>query len=260
MECKMCDSTKKFPVSSYFYRPQRSWGKVMFLQVCVILFTGGGSTWPGTPYGTRYPPGPGTPHNQVHPPGTRYTPPRTRYTPLGPGTPPGTRYTPQDQVLPPDQLHPLEPGTHQIHPPDQVHPPPDQVNHPRTPSTRYPPRGTACWEIRSTRGRYASYWNAILFISDFPLLKSSAWPMSLIWPQIKFTLNHKCILLLFTARNSSCGKVMFSEESTGGCTSPRQTPPPGTDTAADGKHPRGMHACYHFFSIISLVFFLVGRN
>ena len=26
----------------HFYRPQRSWGKVMFLHVCVILFTGGG--------------------------------------------------------------------------------------------------------------------------------------------------------------------------------------------------------------------------
>ena len=25
----------------FYYRPQRSWGKVMFLQVCVILFTGG---------------------------------------------------------------------------------------------------------------------------------------------------------------------------------------------------------------------------
>ena len=29
-------------VFSYFYRPQRSWGKVMFLHVSVILFTGGG--------------------------------------------------------------------------------------------------------------------------------------------------------------------------------------------------------------------------
>ena len=54
----------------------------MFLQVCVILFTGRGE------YLTRYtPPGPGTP------PRTRYTP-RTRHTPLdqahppGPGTPP----------------------------------------------------------------------------------------------------------------------------------------------------------------------------
>ena len=26
----------------YLYRPQQSWAKVMFLQVCVILFTGGG--------------------------------------------------------------------------------------------------------------------------------------------------------------------------------------------------------------------------
>ena len=25
-----------------------------------------------------------------------------------------------------------------------------------------PPKSRACWEIRSTRGRYASYWNAFL--------------------------------------------------------------------------------------------------
>ena len=31
-----------------------------------------------------------------------------------------------------------------------------------TPWTRYTPRCRACWEIRSTRGQYASYWNAIL--------------------------------------------------------------------------------------------------
>ena len=30
-----------FCQSSFCYRPQRSWGKVMFLHVCVILFTGG---------------------------------------------------------------------------------------------------------------------------------------------------------------------------------------------------------------------------
>ena len=65
-----------------YYRPQRSWGKVMFLQVCVILFTGG-------EYLPRYPPGPGTP--------------QTRY-------PPGTRYTPTDQAHPPDQVHPPGPG------------------------------------------------------------------------------------------------------------------------------------------------------
>ena len=30
-----------------FYRPQRSWGKVIFSQVSVILSTGGGHAWPG---------------------------------------------------------------------------------------------------------------------------------------------------------------------------------------------------------------------
>ena len=49
-------------------------GARLFLQVCVILFTGGGGTWPGTPS-------------------------------PGPGTPP-TRYTPRDQVHLPDQVHP----------------------------------------------------------------------------------------------------------------------------------------------------------
>ena len=70
---------------------------------------------------------------KVTPPPTRYTPrgqvhPHTRYTPR-PGTPPGTRYTPRDQV----------------------HPPPLP-----------PPGSCACWEIRATSGRYASYWNAFL--------------------------------------------------------------------------------------------------
>ena len=54
----------------HYYRSQLSWGKVMFLQVCVIVFTGG-------EYLTRYnPPGPGRPTldqvdplpDQVHPP------------------------------------------------------------------------------------------------------------------------------------------------------------------------------------------------
>ena len=38
----------------------------------------------------------------------------------------------------------------------------------RPPGSRHPPGADslpnrACWEIRSMRGRYASYWNAILF-------------------------------------------------------------------------------------------------
>ena len=38
------------------------------------------------------------------------------------------------------------------YPPQKVHPP-----------GRYTPRSSACWEIRATSGRYASYWNAFLF-------------------------------------------------------------------------------------------------
>ena len=100
------------PCNSH-YRPQRSWGKVMFLQASVILLTGGvpdqvHPTWTRyTPHDqihppwdqvhplTRYPPRPGTtPQDQV-PPQKQVHPPRTRHTLPGPGTPPGIRYTPQ---------------------------------------------------------------------------------------------------------------------------------------------------------------------
>ena len=119
------------------YRPQRSWGKVIFSEACVKNSVHGGSTWAGTPP-PPHPLGPGTP------PRTRYTP-LTRYTPdqvplPEPGThPPGTRYTPRDQVPPP----PHQPW-------DQVHPP-----------------SSACWEIQATSRRYASYWNAFLFKLNF---------------------------------------------------------------------------------------------
>ena len=89
-------------IYSFYYRPQRIWGKVIFSQACVILFTGGvclSACWD-----TRPPPGPDPP---------------------GPGT------------TPPDQTPPPGAGTTQC---------------------------TACWEIRSTSGWYASYWNAILLL------------------------------------------------------------------------------------------------
>ena len=72
-----------------YYRPQRSSGKVMFLQGCVILLTGGGEYLtrylprPGTPPGTNYPPGPGTPPRIKYTPRTRYTLPQVH--PPGPG-------------------------------------------------------------------------------------------------------------------------------------------------------------------------------
>ena len=77
------------------------WGKVIFLHLFVILFTGG-------EYLTRYTPqGPGTsPQNQVHPLGPG-TPPRDQVHP------PGTGYTPLwDQVHPPGTRYP--PGLIQI--------------------------------------------------------------------------------------------------------------------------------------------------
>ena len=114
----------------------------------VILFTGEGSTWAGTPPGTRYTPRTGTPprtrctlRDQVHPqgrytpwdqvyppgPGTppgRGTPPGTWYTPQA-GTPPGTRYTswagkPPGTRYPQNQGHPTSmPPRDQVHPPEE---------------------------------------------------------------------------------------------------------------------------------------------
>ena len=102
-----------------------------------------------------------------YPPWTRYTPPGTRYTPQTRFTP-WTRYTPRTRYTP-QTRYPPGPGT----PPDQVTLPPGPGTPPRT---RYTPLGNrytpwdqvhppcrARWEIRSMRGRYASYWNAFLF-------------------------------------------------------------------------------------------------
>ena len=108
---------------------------------------------------SRHPPWKQTPPGGRHPP--EQTPPRSRtpwrQTPPGADTPgsrhpPGSRHTPpgaDTTPLPEADTHPLEQTpTQSRHPPEQTH---------------TPPSGRACWEIRWTRGRYASYWNAILF-------------------------------------------------------------------------------------------------
>ena len=65
---------------------------------------------------------------------------------------------------------PQPPCSGTMHPWD--HAPPPQDHAPLPPGTMHPPgpctpsRRRACREIRSTRGRYASYWNAILFSID----------------------------------------------------------------------------------------------
>ena len=93
-----------------YYRPQRSWAKVMFLQASVILSTGG--SLPQCMLGCQPPSRPGRP-------------PWTRQTPPGPGRHPRTRQTPP------------RPGRH---PPDQADTPwTRQTASPR--SGRHPPRG-----------------------------------------------------------------------------------------------------------------------
>ena len=99
--------------NSFFYRPQRSWAKVIFLQASVILSTGGVSA-------------------SVHP----GIPPPREQTPLVTDPPPGA-------------------DTHPADTPQEQTPPP--------PSRHTPPR-EADSGIRSMSGRYASYWNAFLFL------------------------------------------------------------------------------------------------
>ena len=128
------------------YRPQRSWGKVIFSQACVILFTGGGGVclsacW-DTTLQTSPPDHAPTPWEHRHPPGADT---------LG-------AYTPQEQT-PPQSRPPRADTSHRSRHP----PPPTPGSRTPPPGQNPPPRRRTCWEIRSTRWRYASYWNAILF-------------------------------------------------------------------------------------------------
>ena len=111
-----------------------------------------------------------------------YTSPSGRYTPLA-GTPPG-RYTPQAGTVPQAGTSPPGPGT----PPGRYTPragTPWQVNpQAGTPPSRYPrgrytpragtpplagtpPESSACWEIRTTSGRYCILLECILVILAF---------------------------------------------------------------------------------------------
>ena len=121
-----------------FYRPQRSWAKVIFSQACVCPQGGVclSACW-DIPPGTS-PPEEQTPPDQSHPTGTD-PPPQTR--------------PPREQALPWDQTPPgADPSREQT--PPRTRPPWEQ--------TPPPPPGNS--SIRSTSGRYASYWNAFLWI------------------------------------------------------------------------------------------------
>ena len=115
--------------------------KVIFLHLFVILFTGG--VWQGEP------------------------PPPAWTTPLGMENPPGPDTTPQAWRTPRHGEPPLPPGHGE--PPRAWRNPPGMENPPRT--RHHPPRHgepppEADSGIRSTIGRYASYWNAFLFIKN----------------------------------------------------------------------------------------------
>ena len=91
-------STKSLQVSLNCYRPQRSWGKVIFSQASVILFIGGvclSTCWDTTTSGTRHP------HRS-----SRHPLPRARHNP-GPGTPPGAGTPPPQQQASPGAGTPL---------------------------------------------------------------------------------------------------------------------------------------------------------
>ena len=113
----------------------------MFLQVSVCPRGGGGggegvclsACWDARP-----PPAPGrhTPRDQADPPRPGRPPQDQAVTPL----PPRTRQTPP-------WIRQNPPRTRQNPPPDQAEPPPPEADS----------------SIRSTSGRYASFWNAFLF-------------------------------------------------------------------------------------------------
>ena len=109
----------KFPdfssIFCHFCHPQRSWGKVMFSQACVILFTGGGvsaSVHAGTPPQEQTPPRADPTPQSRHPPRAdtppEQTPPQSRHpeqTPPRVDTPqsrhlPGSRHPPLEQTPP----------------------------------------------------------------------------------------------------------------------------------------------------------------
>ena len=125
----------------------------MFLHVCVILFTGGGlSGQPPRDLAGRTPLGSSRENNP---------PPRT-----------WQGETPQDLAgrTPPRDLAgrtPPGPGMERTPPRDLAGrtPPPTRQTPPRDLAGR-PPREEDC-SIQSMSGRYASYWNAFLFLCCF---------------------------------------------------------------------------------------------
>ena len=82
-------------------------------------------------------------------------------------------------TMPPDQAPPLDQIPLGPAPLDQA-PPRSRPPGPGTPWDHTPLR-SACWEIRSTSGRYASYWNAILLIGELTLTGVDCLPCKVVY-------------------------------------------------------------------------------
>ena len=137
---KILDSSQKYAsnitLAPIFlnYRPQRSCGQGnIFTPVCHSVHRGGGGS--ASMHAGIPPPGPGRPPQTRQTTPQEQTPPRTRQTPLGADTP--QEQTPREQTSPWEQTPPREADS----------------------------------SIRSTSGRYASYWNAFLFYNKRNNLK-----------------------------------------------------------------------------------------
>ena len=148
-------------ILGHIYRPQLSWGKVIFSEACVKNFVHKEGCLPHCMLG--YTPGPeaGTPSQEQTPSGTRGRHPSQdqRQTPPGADLP-GTK------GRPPPGADPLQ-DKRQTPQTSGRHPPRTRGRHPPRTRGRHPPWHSACWEIRATSGRYASYWNAILLQQCF---------------------------------------------------------------------------------------------
>ena len=144
----------------------------MFSQACVIFCSWGGVS--------------ASVHAGIPPPSPEQTPPQSRH-PLGADTPradtPPSRHPPRADTpwsRPPSADTPLEQTPRSRHPLEQT---PPKSRHPqsRPPQEQTPPpQHRACWEIRSMCGQYASYWNAILFVTSIQritkqLLRVGCW-------------------------------------------------------------------------------------
>ena len=127
-------------VSFFYYRPQRSWAKVIFSQTCVKNSVHTGGVWGCLPQCMLgY-----TPRPAGRPP-LEQTPPRTKHVSRILSTWGGR----------------VSASVHaEIHPPDQADPPRSR----QIPPKQTPPSREADSSIRSTSGRYASYWNAFLLL------------------------------------------------------------------------------------------------